>query len=236
MIYNALCLIYTEEIKTVDNMKSAQCLIVPDGMTINTTMMGKSVYLSSATLYKIPVNKNAREVKIVADLEPSQIKVPRDYKQKYALVNNYLKNTNVNWEEFCKPARSYSKIVSINAEENRKMEENKRSRVKKQILRTDREKINLVLATMYEKKFVLDLSANKLSPDDTYVINYQVYQNLSGKKMEFFSTTFVYNKENDYLELPEDKTNYFTSWWAITLYVLGSLLIVGMIVSACSKN
>ena len=71
--------------------------------------------------------------------------------------------------------------------------------------------------------------------DMHYCLNYKVYNDIDKKKIEFYSEQFKYNSEIKCFELVEDNINYFTTWWAISLYVFAGLLAIAFVATACSK-
>ncbi|ORD93541.1 hypothetical protein ECANGB1_2034 [Enterospora canceri] len=210
-----------------ENTSQNSTVLIFDGMRGKTIINGKPLYLEAAILYKFSTGGDKTMIRTVNDIDPKDVTLPKDYEAKMSVFNAYHNSSKNNWDEFTSKAGSYWKIDEVNRKEA--------TRKKGQAKMSDREKITAVLGTLYDKTFEFDMGEMDFSDDETYVLQYQVVQDVGKKSTMFYSMPFVYVKSGNYLELKDDDSNWATSWWAITLYVLGGLLIIGLVVTALSK-
>lgn len=231
MLVYSLCIIKAEEPASEKRVVSAMSILIPDDMRIQTELMGKPMFLAGAGLYKLPMSGDTTKVQAVQDIEVDMVDEPTDYSTKYVLGNAIISNSGISYAKLRAQAPHYWKVREIDEQDRRNA-----LYVPKKHGPSDATKVQMVKSTLYDKNFTFDLADAKIKKGERYCIRYKMYNDFNKKKIEFFSELFEINAKDGYLEVVSESTNYFTSWWAITLYVVAGLLFIGLIAMACTKS
>ncbi|KAL6122111.1 hypothetical protein NUSPORA_00886 [Nucleospora cyclopteri] len=207
-------------------IQTGSCTVIFNNMKMQ-TCMEKSVFLYEVTVYKVSKkSSNDANLRALSEVDHRSITKPFYYFEKKKLVNSY-KRGSLTWTRLKVIAGDMPVVKRIESEEAAKLPQQRKS---------NQEKINEVFAYIYDKDYEFDLSDINFDDETEYVVRYDVYYDINKKIQTFYSDKFVYNSDDEYLELSDNKKkdgHAATSWWAITLYSLAGVFCVLLICALC---
>lgn len=232
MLFNYFYFVYSiDEDIVASDIKMGNTALMVDGYKAITTIpnKGKAFYLESAIIYRIPKeNNDLTKISPLNIVDPENYDEPNEYTDIKIVADMYIAGER-NWNNFLISGSHFSKLVELAKRYN-----DEEFRTKRQI--SSETKINELIKYVYSNRYVMDLSQLEFQSGYLYTIRYSVFYSLDKKPVIFFSNTFSYNKSGDYLEMDDSIDNWYSSWWAILLYILGACVILGIILNVCMGN